>query len=327
MNYRPTMHDVARLAGVSIKTVSRVVNNEPRVNPETGAKVSKAIQELGFRRNEQARSLRPGQASGLLGLVTSDMSNPFYSAIACGIEEVAQQRGYFVLTASSEEDASREQRLIESLLQHNIDGLMIVPAVGDHQYLSPTLLRDVPAVALDRPGHAQMDSVLLDNREGALQAVTALIGEGHRRIAMIDGYPQVYTGAERIAGYAAALRQHQIEQVPDLIMTGHHGELQAEAAMDRLFRLGDPPTAVFTTNNRITLGVLRAMKRWNRWLAVASFDDFELADMLHIPILVVRYNAVEMGRKAAELLFHRLEDPQTTARTCYVPVEVVIRGG
>ena len=321
------MHDVARLAGVSIKTVSRVVNNEPRVDPETGARVRHAIQELGFRRNEQARSLRPGQASALLGLVTGDLSNPFYSAIARGIEEVAQQRGYFVLTASSEEQGGRERRLVEALLQHNIEGLLIVPAAGDHQYLSPELLLGVPAVAVDRPGHAQMDAVLLDNREGAMRAITALIRSGHRRIAMIDGDPSVYTGAERIAGYAEALRQHQIVQAPDMVVTGHHGELQAEAAMERLFGLNEPPTAVFTTNNRIALGVLRAMKRRNCWLALASFDDFELADMLHIPVVVVRYNALDMGRQAAELLFDRLEAPSTAARTRIIPVEVVLRGG
>jgi len=321
------MHDVARIAGVSAKTVSRVVNDEPRVDPLTRSRVQDAIATLGFRRNEQARSLRPGQSSALLGLVTGDVGNPFYSAIARGVEQEAQRRGHLLLTASSEEQPGRERQLIETLLQHNIEGLLIVPTLGGHEYLTPEMLGGVPVVAVDRPlqARAAFDTVLLDNRYGAYLAVRQLLQDGHSRVAVIDGESAVHTGSERTGGYRQALEEAGV--VPDsrLLKVGYHGEEQSGSALRDLSELSEPPTAVFATNNRIAVGILREMNRSGHWLPLAVFDDFELADMLPVPVTVVGYDAVEMGRQAAELLFERLSGLQDTPRTHTIPVHLMRR--
>ncbi|WP_288405466.1 LacI family DNA-binding transcriptional regulator [uncultured Deinococcus sp.] len=324
MSSRPTMHDVARLAGVSIKTVSRVVNQEPRVDPDTRSRVQEAIDELGFRRNEQARSLRPGQSTALIGLVTGDLSNPFYSSIARGIEEVAHEHGHLLLTASSEEQPGRERQVIGAFLQHNVAGLVVVPTPQAHLQLTPEALRGIPVVAVDRPiGPAgTFDSVVLNNRAGAHAAVTHLLRDGHTRVAMIDGDPAVYTGRERTAGYLEALAEAGLASDPALILQGYHGDRQAEAAMHLLLDMATRPTAVFVTNNRIALGALKALHARRRSLALASFDDFELAGILPTPMTLVSYDAVEMGRQAARRLFGRIERRGGAPADIIIPVKL-----
>ncbi|MGY2896219.1 LacI family DNA-binding transcriptional regulator [Deinococcus sp. UYEF24] len=324
MPSRPTMHDVARVAGVSAKTVSRVVNDEPRVDPLTRERVVQAIASLGFQRNEQARSLRPGQRSTLIGMVTGDLGNPFYSAIARGIEEVGQLHGYLLLSSSSEEQPARERKLIEALLRHNVEGLLIVPAAGDHRYLTSAMLSDVPLLVIDRPitGERDFDTVVLENRQGAFDVVSALIQSGHRRIGVIDGDSEVYTGSERMQGYFSALEQAGLTPDLSLVRRGFHGGQQAERATHDLLHQDQPPTAIFATNNRIAVGVLSGMKGAGKWLPLACFDDFELADMLPIPVTVVTYDAAEMGRSAAELLFARLKGFSGAPVTKSLPVKV-----
>jgi LacI family transcriptional regulator len=325
MTARPTMHDVARLAGVSIKTVSRVVNDEPRVDPGTRSRVQAAIDRLGFRRNEQARSLRPGQSTALIGLVTGDMGNPFYSAIARGIEDVARQHGHLLLTASSEEQPERERQVIGAFLQHNVAGLIVVPTVLAHRTLTPDVLGSLPVVAVDRPLNppSAVDTVLLNNREGAYRAVQHLLRDGHTRIAMIDGDPEVYTGRERTAGYLDALRDAGLQPDRALILQGYHGDRHAEAAMHALLDLPTRPTAVFVTNNRIVVGALKAMHDRRHWLPLASFDDFEFADLLTTPITVVSFDPTEMGRQAGEQLFRRIGG--STLPPVHTQIQVMLR--
>src|ERR687895_732453 len=201
---RPTMRDVASLAGVSLKTVSRVINDEPGVAVATAARVGDAIQELGFERNDLARSLRQGRTSSTLGLVIEDVSNPFYSSIAQAVEAAARERGYLLITASCEEDPDRERELVQALLRRRVDALLLVPASRDHEYLAraggtPVVFLDRPPVGLDA------DCVLLDNFGGARRAVEHLIAHGHERIAMVGDTAELFTAAERLAGYREAL--------------------------------------------------------------------------------------------------------------------------
>jgi LacI family transcriptional regulator len=173
------MRDVAHQAGVSLKTVSRVINEEPGVTPATAAKVTEAIDRLGFERNDLARSLRQGRSSATLGLVIEDVANPFYSAVAQAVEAAARDRGFLLITASAREDAQRERELIGALLRRRVDALLIVPAGTDHRYISDT----ARTVFLDRPPHGiAADTVLLDNLGGARRAVEHLIAHGHIRI-------------------------------------------------------------------------------------------------------------------------------------------------
>jgi len=176
------MADVATAAGVSLKTVSRVVNDEPGVREETAALVRETIATLGFSRNDHARALRHGRHSGLLGLVIEDVSNPFYSAIARGVEEVARSRGMLAIAASSDEDRAQERNLVRLFCERRVDGLLVVPAGDDHEYMLPELRSGMRVVFIDRPpGNIQADVVLLDNVGGARSAVEHLLAHGHRR--------------------------------------------------------------------------------------------------------------------------------------------------
>src|SRR3954454_6803770 len=192
------MRHVAERAGVSLKTVSRVINEEAGVAPETSARVTEAIAALGFHRNDLARSLRHGRSSATLGLIIEDVTNPFYSAVAEAVEKAARERGYLLITGSCEEDAELERELVTALLRRRVDGILIVPAGRDHSYLVRELGNGTPAVFLDRPPAGLVaDCVLSDDRDGARAGVEHLIAQGHTRIACLSDTEDLYTARER----------------------------------------------------------------------------------------------------------------------------------
>jgi LacI family transcriptional regulator len=319
------MKDVAEEAGVSLKTVSRVVNGEAGVGTATAERVTAAIGRLGFRRNDVARSLRG--ASSMLGLVIEDVANPFYSTIARAVEDVASREGYVVITASSEEDAERERELVTTLLSRQVEGLLLVPAARDHAYLRPELAMGTGLVFLDRPpGGLDVDSVLIDNAGGARAGVEHLLAQGHRRIGLIGDPPGLYTLEERVQGYREALAAWGIELDEELLRLGAHDVAQAEACARELLALPDPPSALFTANNRASVGALRALRAADARVALVGFDDFELAGMLPVPVTVVRHDPTEMGRRAAELLFNRLNGDGGPPQTVVLETELVVRG-
>jgi LacI family transcriptional regulator len=321
------MKDVAQAAGVSLKTVSRVVNGESGVGAATAERVTEAITELGFRRNDLARSLRRAHASATLGLIIEDLANPFYSTIARAVEEVARRRGFIVITASSEESGERERELVATLLSRRVDGLLVVPAARDHGYLRPELAMGVRVVFLDRPPRGlEADAVLLDNAGGARAGVEHLLAQGHRRIGLIGDPPELYTLAERVRGYRAALAARGVEFDEALLRLGAHDVAQAELSARSLLQLSDPPTAIFAANNRVSVGALRALKALDARVALVGFDDFELADMLPVPVTVVRHDPAELGRRAAELLFARLDGDGGAPQTVILQTELVVRG-
>jgi LacI family transcriptional regulator len=325
---RPTMRDVASTAGVSVKTVSRVVNGEPGVRAETAERVDAAIARLGFSRNDIASSLRRGRA-GALGLVTEDVANPFYSAVARAVEDSAEARGHLLITGSCEEDPARERQLVLRLLRRLVDALLIVPAGTDHRYLLPELEGGVPIVFLDRPPRGlEADTVLLDNVGGARAGVEHLLAQGHERIAFVGDPPELYTAGERLIGYRAALAGAGVEVVDELVRAGSHYARHAERAVRDLLALpaGRRPTALFTANNRNTIGALRALRDAPRPIALVGFDDFELADMLAMPVTVVRHAPEDMGRIAAELAYARLDGNDNGPSRRTIPCALVARG-
>jgi LacI family transcriptional regulator len=321
---RPPMSDVAAAAGVSLKTVSRVVNEEPGVRRETAVVVQQTIEHLGFRRNDLARALRNGRRSGLFGLVIEDVSNPFYSAIARGVEEVGRRRGMLAIAASSDEDSDRERHLVRLLCERRVDGLLVVPAGEDHHYLLPELRSGTRVVFIDRPpGKIDADVVLLDNVGGARIAVEHLLARGHRRIGFVGDVPGIFTTAERLRGYRETLARTGVRVDASLIRLGAHDANAAEAAVYELLSLPEPPTALFAGNNRITVGVLRALARNGLRLALVGFDDLELGEM---PVTVVAYDAAELGRAAAELLARRLAGDESPPQRVVLPTTLVVRG-
>lgn len=327
---RPTMTDVALAAGVSLKTVSRVVNREPSVSEATVARVEQAIEELGFRRNEMARTLREGRVSRALGLITKDVSNPFYSAIARGVEDEVRERGLLVITSSSDEDPDREQTLIRLLCERRVAGLLVVPTGGDHSFLAAEVALGTPVVFIDRPPHRlAADVVLLDNVGGARSAVEHLLGHGHSRIGLVGDFANVFTTAARLRGYGMAIRAAGLPARPredPLVRLGCHDSVGAESATRELLALEEPPTAVFACNNRITIGVLRAFAGLRRPPALVGFDDFELAPLLSPPVTVVAYDPGELGRQAARLLCERADGAAGPPRRIVLKTELVARG-
>ena len=310
------MRDVASSAGVSLKTVSRVVNAETGVRQETAQRVEAAIAKLGFRPNELASGLRAGRA-GALGLIIEDVSNPFYSEITRAVEEAASERGHLLLTGSCGEDPEHERDLVLRFLRRAVDALLLVPAGRDHRYLLPDLAGGQPIVFLDRPpGGVEADAVLADNRGGAVLAVEHLLAYGHRRIAVLADADHIFTAQERLAGYADALAGAGVAPDSQLVRTGLHDADTAGAAVRDLFALppGERPTALFCANNRITIGALRASYAAGEHLALVGFDDFELADLLATPVTVVRQSPSEIARLAAETAYARLDGDEGLPR-------------
>ncbi|WP_165978221.1 LacI family DNA-binding transcriptional regulator, partial [Actinomadura darangshiensis] len=303
---RPTMRDVAAAAGVSLKTVSRVVNDEPGVRPETEEAVRAAIALLGFRRNDLARTLRGGP-TGTIGLIIQDVANPFYSLVARGVEDVAREAGRLMILGSSGDDYlhelvyQRERKLTASLCERRVDGLLIVSSGAADRQLAEY---GTPVVYIDQPGPLDVDTVLADNAGGARAAVRHLLAHGHRRIACLLDRKEIFTARERHRGYLAALAEQGIAEDPAIARMMVQDAAGAERTMAELLDLPDPPTAVLTGNNLLTAGALRTIRAADATPALVGFDDFELADLL--AVTVVAQAPAEMGRRAAELLEHRI---------------------
>nr|WP_307569018.1 LacI family DNA-binding transcriptional regulator [Streptosporangium lutulentum] len=313
------MKDVATAAGVALKTVSRVVNEEPGVNPATAERVVAAIERLGYRRNESARVLRRGRTASI-GLVIEDVADPFYSGVSRAVEDVALRHGSLVLSGSSGQEPERERGLVLTFCSRRVDGLIIVPTWSDHGYLLPELDAGIAAVFADRPGGLDVDTVLSDNSGGARTGVTHLIRHGHRRIAFIGDSASIFTATERLYGYRRALKDAGLPYDESLVGTGP--AKRAGAALTEMLSLGDPPTAVFTGNSRITVTVLRTGHR----LAMVGFDDFELADLLVPGVTVVAQDPVRLGGTAAELLFRRIAGELGAPERIELPTRLIPRG-
>jgi LacI family transcriptional regulator len=322
------MRDVARLAGVSPATVSRVVNNERYIRSETRAGVERAIAELGYQRNEIARTLRPGQTADTIGLVIEDPANPFWSAITRGAEETARRYQHMLVVGSTGLSFDQERDLLRDLVRRRVDGLLVVPTAHSHRELHAELARWVPMVFIDRvPRGVPADSVVLDNRGGARDAVRHLLSRGYRQVAYVGGDPAVGTGASRLAGYRQALRNAGLSYDPALVSLGNHTVEAALAATTALLSGPAAADAVFADNNRMCLGVLHAVDRHGTDIGVAGFDDVELADLLAMPVALVTYDAVELGRHAAELLFKRIGGGSGPFKRAVHPTSIVLRGG
>ncbi len=312
------MSDVAQQAGVSIKTVSRVVNDEPGVHADTAERVLAAIERLGFRRNLGALNLRRGESTGTIGLVLEDVANPFYSGLTRAAEEVARRFGRQVLTGSSDEDPTRERELSLEFCARRVDGLIVIPAGKQHGYLMPEIASGMPVVFVDRPpGDVSADTILVDNAAGAAKAVAHLAAHGHRRIAFLGDAPTIFTAAERLRGFRDGCARAGIPS--DLVAMGPHSDETVRTVLGAA-------TALITGNNRITVLVLRALAGAVHRPALVGFDDFELADLLDPPVSVIALDPAVLGKAAAELLFARLEGDSSPPRRIVMPVRLIPRG-
>jgi LacI family transcriptional regulator len=323
---RPTMKDVAARAGVGLKTVSRVVNGEPGVTPDTAERVRAAIEALGFRRNDSARVLRKGQTASI-GLVLEDVGNPFYSTLARAVEDVAHGNGSLLFMGSSDEDPERERKLTLTFCARRVDGLIIVPASTDHAYLLPEIAAGIAVVFVDRPpGVISADVVLTDNIGGARDGIQHLIAQGHKRIGYIGDAPHIYTAGQRLRGYRDAMAAAELPIEQHWVAMALAQPEVIRRALGRMLDGPQPVTALLCGNNRISVNVLRELAVRGAPVATVGFDDFELADLLNPGVTVVAQDPAQMGHIAADLLFRRLSGEQGPARRIELPTRLVIRG-
>ncbi|GAU67298.1 putative LacI family transcriptional regulator [Streptomyces sp. NBRC 110611] len=323
---RPTMKDVAARAGVGLKTVSRVVNGEPGVTPDTERRVQEAITALGFRRNDSARILRKGRTASI-GLVLEDLADPFYGPLSRAVEEVARSHGALLINGSSAEDPAREQELVLALCARRVDGLVVIPAGDDHRYLAPEIAAGMATVFVDRPaGRIDADTVLSDNFGGARDAVAHLLAHGHRRIGFIGDQSRIHTAQERLRGYRAAMAAAGLPVDDSWIALGPTAPDRVRAAASAMLDTPEPVTALFAGNNRVTVTAVRVLREHPRPVALVGFDDFELADLVRPAITVAAQDPARMGRTAAGLLFRRLDGATEPPRSVEVPTRLITRG-
>ena len=323
---RPTMKDVAARAGVGLKTVSRVVNGEPGVTPDTERRVQEAITSLGFRRNDSARILRKGRTASI-GLVLEDLADPFYGPLSRAVEEVARSHGALLINGSSAEDPAREQELALALCARRVDGLVVIPAGDDHRYLEPEIAAGIATVFVDRPaGKIDADVVLSDSFGGAQDAVAHLIAHGHRRIGFIGDQPRIHTARERLRGYRTAMAAAGLPVDDSWVSLGPTAPERVRGAATAMLDSPEPVTALFAGNNRVTVTVVRVLGERPHQVALVGFDDFELADLVQPAITVVAQDAARLGRTAAQLLFRRLEGVDDPPRRVDIPTRLIARG-
>jgi LacI family transcriptional regulator len=324
------MKDVAAVAGVSLATVSRVVNGSEDVRADLATRVNDAVEVLGYRRDLTASTLRrTDRISASIGLVIEDVANPFFSAVHRGVEDVARRRGVLTFAGSSDEDPVRERELTEAFAARGVDGLVVVPCSNDQTYLMRERREGRALVFVDRPPRfIDADAVVSDNVGGARAAVEHLLGFGHRRIAFLGDRASVFTAAERCRGYRDALAREGTGHDPALERFGLVDSDAGERAVRELMLAAEPPTALFTGQNLITVGAVRALRDLGlrHDVALVSFDDIVLADMVEPAITVIRQDPSALGRQAGELLFSQLDGFDHETRLVVVPTELVARG-
>jgi LacI family transcriptional regulator len=324
------MRDVAALAGVSLKTVSRVVNDETGVSGAVRGRVDRAITQLGYRHNLAASNLRRRDArTSTVGVLVQDVGNSFSAGILRSLEDAARARGVAVLASSLDEETDRERTLVGSLVRRRVDGLVLMPATQRQDYLADEVRSGLPVVFVDRRPHGiDVDSVTVDNAGGAALATAHLIRHGHRRIGYLGDLTTIETAAARLAGHRQALAAAGLASPPSLEACDLRSAEAARDAVAALLQQGQPPTALFAARNSLAIGAVQALRRagLTRDVALVGFDDFPLADVLDPALTVVRQDTARIGSEVARVLFSRLDGDDSPPRHIVLEPALVVRG-
>ncbi|WP_306901514.1 LacI family DNA-binding transcriptional regulator [Arthrobacter sp. B1I2] len=324
------MRHVAALAGVGIKTVSRVMNDEPGVSEATRQRVLGASQQLNYQLDMAAGSLRrAGRQTLSIGLLLPSVANPFSSEIHRALEDAMTARGIAVFAASLDDDPDREKALVAAFLGRRVDGLVLTPIARSQAYAIPEHSRDLPMVFIDRePVGIDADAVVTDNAVGASTAAAHLLAHGHTRLAYLGDRTDIQTARERRRGFIEELGRAGISTTTIPVREGLHDEESARQAALELLGGENPPTAIFSSQNLVTFGVMRALKKLDlaRRVALVGFDDFTLADMMDPGITVIAQHPDRIGRLAAERLLARIDGDNRPPGTYVVPSELIERG-
>ncbi|MFI1163671.1 LacI family DNA-binding transcriptional regulator [Streptomyces sp. NPDC020801] len=342
----PTMADVARSAGVSVATVSHVLNGTRPVLPHTRQAVLDAVEALGYTPNGLARSLVTSRTRSI-GLAVSAISNPYFTEILQGVEASALEHGYSLLIADPHDDPAHERKVVQLLHERRVDGMIVAPSAEPHELVAYLTRHAVPTVFLDRlvdtaaltagptevhttpEGTPVFDQVCADSAEPTARLVTHLAALGHRRIGLVAGLPGLSTTRERIAGHRHGLAAAGLAHDERLVVHGDSSSDGAERATTALLSLAAPPTALVTANNAMTIGALRALRELGLSvpddIALCCFDDFAWADLFSPRLTAIAQPSKELGAQAVRVLLDRLATPDRPARTVRLPCTFVHR--
>jgi LacI family transcriptional regulator len=325
----PRLLDVANAAGVSLRTASRVLNDDPRVAPDTRQRVRAAISDLSFQPDAMARSLRAGTDTAI-GFVVESIADPFFAAVIDAVEQEMSRHGRSVLVASTRRDPDWERDVVERMLRRRVAGLLLTPASGSHAWLKPSKpgAPHVPVVLVDREARdLSADLVEIDDHRAAYDAVTHLLAHGHQRIAYVGDTPAIATSAARLRGYRDALREHGVAADERLVRDDCPASTDAARATSALVSDPNPPTAILSATIRASLGVVPALHAAGRTdVALVAFGDFPMAGTLRPAVTVVDHPGRAVGAAAAARLLARLADPGLPPERIRVPARIVPRG-
>jgi LacI family transcriptional regulator len=325
----PTIKDVARKAGVAPITASRVINNSGYVSDGTRRRVEAAIEELGYVPNRVARSLRSKQTH-TLALVLTDITNPFWTTVARGVEDVASEKGFNVMLCNTDETEAKEYDYVRVLLQKQVDGFLLVPAHSAARSVDLIVKQGVPLVVLDREVATPVDNVRSDSEGGAHQLTRHLIELGHRRIAMLTGPEVVSTAVERVAGYRRALIETGLTVDENLIIYGTFTQEGGYRMAHQMLARSPRPTALFAANNFIAIGAFKALREAGMQVpedvALVAFDDLPSTFALEPFLTVAAQRAYDMGRQATQrLLDHLGAEPPSAPKEIVLPTDLIVR--
>ncbi|WP_256986323.1 LacI family DNA-binding transcriptional regulator [Rhodococcus sp. 06-469-3-2] len=317
------MDDVARLAGVSVSTVSHVLNGTRNVNAATRERVDAAIAEIGYRRNVVARSLAAGRTH-TVGLSIAALTNPYFGSLVHAVEQRLSEAGYVLILGDSHDEPRSERRVTDSLLDRQVDGMILAPAAGSEFSTIPEIVRSgTPLVLIDRMLDVSCDQVGPENDASAHELTTHLLDAGHRRIAIVRGIEGISSTTERFDGYARALADRGIELDPRLILDGRSNVEVAESLVRELMSGPDRPSALVSMNNSMTIGSLKAVRGLGLSipadLAFVCYDDFEWSDLFEPRLTAAAQDVQTIGRTAADLVLRRIEGHEDAPRSIRVP--------
>ena len=330
------IYEIAKEAGVSIATVSRVMNRSASVSEKSTRRVMDAVRKLNYVPNSMARSLSTSVSTSI-GVVVPDINNPFFSKVLKGVTTVADEKGYQVILYSTDESEDREQKVLHTMREHRLRGIIITPVSEDCKdtlvQLRDFAARSIPVVLLDREvDDSGFDRVVTQDEEGVYRAVCSLLQAGHKRIAIVTGPLHSRPGRERLRGYERALSEFGIPLRQEYVRQGDFRMERAYEETVKLCRLPEPPTAIFSSNNMTTYGCLKAFGQlgltMGKDIALVGFDDIEALKWLNYNVSVVSRDVYEMGRRAMRLLLDCFEREGLSGmgRRDSLPTELILRG-
>ena len=324
---------IAKAAGVSTATVSRALNGSDKVKEKTAKRVMDIVEEMDYRLDHVARRMKVKATDSLVvGLIITDIGNPFFSNVAKGVEDIAFKNKHVLMICNTNESPEKEKFFLNSLLSEKVSGVIIVPTIGNGNdaFIKKLVTDGFPMVTVDRRiKNLNVDSVSINNENGGYQATQRLINNGHKRIAIICGIKGLSNTEERLSGYRKALEEAGISFTDELITFGNYVESGGREAISRLLELNNPPTAVFSTNNLMTLGCIKELYKRKisipGEMALVGFDDSTWAEALIPPLTTVKQPGYELGVNAAELLIKRLNNRDASKMNIVLNTELVVR--